>query len=63
MIDRNLLIHIQVMAKLENNKALLSRQEYKTIRGQLSSGEILAAEKGINKILRRKQNEKQKNAK
>ena len=62
MVDE-LTIHIQVMAELENNKTLLSRQEYKTIRGQLSSGQILAAQKGINKILRRKQNEKQKNAK
>lgn len=62
-MENNLLTHIQVMAKLENNKSLLSRQEYMTIRGQLSSGHILAAEKGINKILRRKQNEMQKNAK
>lgn len=42
------------LKRLQSCKAQLSKQQFKTIRGQALSGDIGGAEKGLNRILRRK---------
>lgn len=42
------------LKRLKSCKAQLSKQQFKTIRGQALSGDVAAAEKGLNRILRRK---------
>lgn len=41
------------MKKLKNNRPYLSKQQYRTIKGQALSGDIYGAEKGLNSLLRR----------
>lgn len=41
------------MAQLELSRGKLTRQEYKTLQGQALHGDVCAAVKGLNKILRR----------
>ena len=42
------------MKKLKNNRPYLSKQQYRTIKGQALSGDIDGAEKGLNSFLRRR---------
>ena len=41
------------MKKLKNNSPYLSKQQYRTIKGQALSGDIDGAQKGLNSLLRR----------
>ena len=41
------------MRKLENCRQYLSKQQYRTIKGQALSGDIDGAQKGLNSLLRR----------
>ena len=41
------------MKKLKNNRPFLTKQQYRTIKGQALSGDINGAEKGLNSLLRR----------
>ena len=42
------------MKKLKNNRPYLSKQQYRTIKGQALSGDIDGAEKGLNSLLNRR---------
>lgn len=41
------------MKKLKNNRPFLTKQQYRTIKGQALSGDIDGAQKGLNSLLRR----------
>lgn len=41
------------MRKLKNSRQYLSKQQYRTIKGQALSGDIDGAQKGLNLLLRR----------
>ena len=41
------------MKKLKNNRPFLSKQQYRTIKGQALSGDIDGAQKGLNSLFRR----------
>ena len=41
------------MRKLKNCRQYLSKQQYRTIKGQALSGDIDGAQKGLNSLLRR----------
>lgn len=41
------------MKKLKNSRPNLTKQQYRTIKGQALSGDIDGAEKGLNSLLRR----------
>ena len=41
--------------RLKENKKNLTRQQYRTIKGQLIAGDTNGAEKGLNKLLRNRQ--------
>lgn len=41
------------MRKLKNSRQYLSKQQYRTIRGQALSGDVDGAQKGLNSLLRR----------
>ena len=43
---------------LRNARPLLSKQQYKTLRGQILAGDPRGAIKGLGKILRRRQSER-----
>lgn len=43
----------QFMKKLKNSRPNLTKQQYRTIKGQALSGDIDGAEKGLNSLLRR----------
>ncbi|MGN0449938.1 MAG: hypothetical protein ACI4G0_06250 [Ruminococcus sp.] len=42
------------MKKLKNSRPYLSKQQYRTIKGQALSGDIYGAEKGLNSLLNRR---------
>lgn len=42
--------------ELNNHKSFLSKQQYRTIKGQAKAGQINAARKGMQKIIRRRGN-------
>ncbi len=42
------------MKKLKNSRPYLSKQQYRTIKGQALSGDIDGAEKGLNSLLNRR---------
>lgn len=44
----------QFMKKLKNSRPYLSKQQYRTIKGQALSGDIDGAEKGLNSLLNRR---------
>lgn len=39
--------------RLKESKQYLTKQQYKTIKGQLIAGDLKGAEKGLNKLLRK----------
>ena len=41
------------MKKLKNSRPYLTKQQYRTIKGQALSGDIDGAQKGLNLLLRR----------
>ena len=41
------------MKKLKNSRPYLTKQQYRTIKGQALSGDVDGAQKGLNLILRR----------
>lgn len=41
------------MIQLNQNKKLLTKQQYKTLKGQAVEGDIIGANKGLIKILQR----------
>jgi len=41
------------LMKLKNNKRRFTKHQYQTIRGQILSGDVTGAEKGMQKILER----------
>ena len=41
------------MRKLKNSRPYLTKQQYRTIKGQALSGDIDGAQKGLNSLLRR----------
>ena len=41
------------MKKLKNNRPFLTKQQYRTIKGQALAGDIDGAQKGLNSLLRR----------
>lgn len=41
------------MKKLKNSRPYLTKQQYRTIKGQALAGDIDGAEKGLNSLLRR----------
>ena len=47
---------------LNKNKKRITRQQYRTIKGQILSGDADAAVKGLHKILRCLENDKCKNS-
>ena len=42
------------MKKLKNNRPYLSKQQYRTIKGQALAGDIDGAQKGLNSLLNRR---------
>ena len=38
---------------LEEYKNILSKQQYKTLRGQIKAGDVLGAEKGLKKCIKK----------
>lgn len=45
--------------KLNRYKRLLTKQQYKTIKGQIIAGDVIGAEKGLKKLINKKvKNEK-----
>ena len=42
------------MKKLKNSRPFLTKQQYRTIKGQALSGDIDGAEKGLNSLLNRR---------
>lgn len=42
------------MRKLKNSRPYLTKQQYRTIKGQALSGDIDGAEKGLNSLLSRR---------
>ena len=42
-----------LLKKLKNNRPFLSKQQYRTIKGQALSGDVDGAQKGLNSLLRR----------
>lgn len=49
---------------LNKYKRLLTKQQYRTIKGQIIAGDILGAEKGLKKLIEKKKvnkNERSKN--
>ena len=42
------------MKKLKNSRPYLSKQQYRTIKGQALSGDIDGAQKGLNSLLKRR---------
>lgn len=47
------------MRKLKNSRPYLTKQQYRTIKGQALSGDIDGAEKGLNSLLRSPANKSQ----
>lgn len=43
----------EVLNLIQKNKHRLTKQQYKTLRGQCLAGDVQGALKGLNKILRR----------
>ncbi|WP_291548738.1 hypothetical protein [Clostridium sp. HMP27] len=41
------------MKQLNENKNILTKQQYKTLRGQAVAGDVVGANKGLIKLLRR----------
>ena len=41
------------MKKLKNSRQYLSKQQYRTIKGQALSGDVDGVQKGLNSLLRR----------
>ena len=41
--------------RLKQNKIHLTKQQYRTIKGQLIAGDISGAEKGLNRLLRKQE--------
>ena len=41
------------LKKLKNSRPYLSKQQYRTIKGQALSGDIDGAQKGLNSLLRK----------
>ncbi len=46
------------LKEIERNKSKISKQQYKTLRGQCLAGDVDGALKGLEKILRKKENKK-----
>lgn len=44
----------EFMKLLKSHRRSLSRQQYLTLKGQALSGDVLAAAKGLQKLLRRR---------
>ena len=44
---------ISFMKKLKNRRPYLTKQQYRTIKGQALAGDIDGAQKGLNSLLRR----------
>lgn len=44
----------EFMKMLKSNKENLTRQQYKTVRGQALSGDLEGARKGLAKLLKRR---------
>ena len=45
----------EAIIHLNNHKKKLTRQQYKTLKGQIQSGNIEGAMKGLKRIMRRKE--------
>jgi hypothetical protein len=43
----------EFISKLKSYKSILTKQQFKTLRGQVLKGELEAAEKGLGKLLKR----------
>lgn len=46
---------VQTMKLLKANRCRLTPQQYKTIKGQVLAGDITGAEKGLQKLLKRRE--------
>lgn len=44
---------VYLLKKLKQNRQYLTKQQVKTIRGQILAGDLAGAEKGLNKLLKR----------
>ena len=44
----------QFLDTLKSNKKNLTRQQYRTIRGQALKGDVMDARKGLKKVLKRR---------
>lgn len=42
------------LKELNNHKDKLTKQQYKTLKGQILSGDYIGAEKGLKKLIRKK---------
>lgn len=42
------------MEQLKSNKAKLTRQQFRTLKGQAIAGDVDAAQKGLNKLMNRR---------
>lgn len=47
----------QFMKELKENRKILSKQQYSTIKGQALAGDIEGARKGLNKLVERSRKE------
>ena len=45
----------QALDKLYNNKNALTYQQYRTLRGQIRAGDIKGFDKGLDRVLREKE--------
>ena len=46
---------VKTMKLLEANRCKLTRQQFKTLKGQVIAGDIAGAEKGLQKLLARRE--------
>ena len=51
-------IDTAALARLRDTKHLLTKQQYKTLRGQILAGDPRGAMKGIGKLCRRRERER-----
>lgn len=44
----------QFWRELKQNKSNLTKQQYRTLKGQASNGQVMDARKGLQKVLKRR---------
>ena len=51
---------VKALASLRANRSKLSRQQIRTLKGQILAGDIIGAMRGLNRIIGQKQNSEER---